>query len=89
LKSLKVFLINFSLGRNLINENELLNEQLGSPAYISPDILGQNPYLGKPSDIWSLGVILYAMLFGQFPFYDQVPERLFKKVRCGDFIIPS
>jgi len=89
LKSLKIFLINFSLGRNLINENEMLNEQLGSPAYISPDILSQNPYLGKPSDIWSLGVILYAMLFGQFPFYDQVPERLFKKVCSGDFIIPS
>jgi serine/threonine protein kinase len=52
----------------------LLKDQRGSPAYISPDVLSGKPYLGKPSDMWALGVVLFTMLYGQFPFYDSVPQ---------------
>ena len=60
-----------------MNENDLLKDQRGSPAYISPDVLSGKPYLGKPSDMWALGVVLFTMLYGQFPFYDSVPQELF------------
>ena len=41
------------------------------------DVLSGKPYLGKPSDMWALGVVLFTMLYGQFPFYDSVPQELF------------
>ena len=55
------------LGKHLMNDTDLLKDQRGSPAYISPDVLSGKPYLGKPSDMWALGVVLFTMLYGQFP----------------------
>ena len=46
------------------------------------------PYLGKPSDMWALGVVLFTMLYGQFPFYDSVPQELFRKIKAVEFNIP-
>ena len=61
-----------------MNNNDLLKDQRGSPAYISPDVLSGKPYAGKPSDMWALGVVLFTMLYGQFPFYDNAPHELFQ-----------
>ena len=47
------------------------------------------PYLGKPSDMWALGVVLFTMLYGQFPFYDSVPQELFRKIKAVEFNIPT
>lgn len=85
----KVTITNFCLGKHLASENERLQDQRGSPAYISPDVLCGKPYLGKPSDMWALGVVLFTMLFGQFPFYDSSPPLLFNKIRAADYTIPS
>ncbi|XP_055945818.1 serine/threonine-protein kinase 40-like [Argiope bruennichi] len=85
----KITLTNFCLGKHLLNENDLLKDQRGSPAYISPDVLNGKPYLGKPSDMWALGVVLFTMLYGQFPFYDIVPQELFRKIKAGEYTIPS
>ena len=46
------------------------------------------PYLGKPSDLWALGVVLFTMLYGQFPFYDNQPHELFRKIKAADYSIP-
>lgn len=85
----KVTITNFCLGKHLASEKERLQDQRGSPAYISPDVLCGKPYLGKPSDMWALGVVLFTMLFGQFPFYDSSPPQLFNKIRAADYTIPS
>lgn len=87
--SRRVTITNFCLGKHLMSENDLLKDQRGSPAYISPDVLSGKPYLGKPSDMWALGVVLFTMLYGQFPFYDSVPQELFRKIKAAEFIIPS
>lgn len=84
-----ITLINFCLGKHLISESDLLTDQRGSPAYISPDVLSGKPYLGKPSDCWALGVVLYTMLFGQFPFYDSVPQELFRKIKSAEYSMPK
>lgn len=47
-----------------------------------------NPYCGKASDMWATGVLLYTMLYGQFPFYDSDPQELFRKIRAADYSIP-
>jgi 5'-AMP-activated protein kinase catalytic alpha subunit len=45
-----------------------MNEQCGTPAYIAPEILAGNGYKNFAIDIWSAGVVLYAMLYGTVPF---------------------
>uniref|UniRef100_A0A182KAC3 Serine/threonine-protein kinase 40 n=1 Tax=Anopheles christyi TaxID=43041 RepID=A0A182KAC3_9DIPT len=85
----RIVLTNFFLGKHLINEQECLFDQRGSPAYISPDVLGGKPYRGKPSDMWALGVILYTIVYGKFPFLDTTPSALFRKIREADYTIPS
>ncbi|CAH1800013.1 unnamed protein product [Owenia fusiformis] len=87
-RSLRVTITNFCLGKHLVCEDDPLKDQRGSPAYISPDVLSGKPYLGKPSDMWALGVVLFTMLYGQFPFYDSDPIKLFKKIKTADFTIP-
>ena len=85
LRSRKVTLTNFCLGKHLMNNSDLLKDQRGSPAYISPDVLSGKPYAGKPSDMWALGVVLFTMLYGQFPFYDNAPHELFQS-KCFNIL---
>ena len=47
----------------------------GTPYYIAPEIIGNMEYDGKPTDIWSLGVILYILVVGRFPFRSTVKDR--------------
>lgn len=68
-----------------------MNDRHGCPAYVSPEILTSvnGQYSGKAADCWSLGVILYTMLVGRYPFHDNDPTLLFCKIRKGDFLMPS
>jgi len=50
------------------NKTRFCVDSVGSPAYISPEILTGKPYDGFKADVWSCGVVLYALLFGCFPF---------------------
>ncbi|XP_061615792.1 tribbles homolog 1 [Phyllopteryx taeniolatus] len=62
----------------------------GCPAYVSPEILsGAAPYSGKMADMWSLGVVLYTMLAGRYPFHDADPAALFSKIRRGHCCLPE
>ena len=85
----KISLVNLCLGKQLMNDDDLLKDQRGSPAYISPDVLSAKPYAGKPSDMWALGVVLFTMVYGQFPFYDSVPSQLFSKIKAADYTLPK
>ncbi|XP_020616626.1 serine/threonine-protein kinase 40-like [Orbicella faveolata] len=85
----RITITNFCLGKHLIRDKDLLKDQRGSPAYISPDVLSGAPYSGKASDMWALGVVLYTMLYGQFPFYDSIPHELFRKIKTAEFVLPN
>lgn len=52
----------------IVKKDEIITEQCGTPAYIAPEILRDRGYTGFAVDIWSAGVVLYAMLFGTVPF---------------------
>lgn len=72
-------------------EDDLLGDKHGCPAYVSPEILAtvNGRYSGRAADCWSLGVILYTMLVGRYPFHDTDPSLLFGKIRRGFFQVPS
>ena len=69
-------------------DDDSLVDKHGCPAYVSPEILTtMERYSGKAADMWSLGVILYTMLIGRYPFQDSDAGALFKKIRRGLYSI--
>lgn len=71
-------------------EDDTLSDKHGCPAYVSPEILNTTgTYSGKAADVWSLGVMLYTLLVGRYPFHDSDPSALFSKIRRGQFCIPE
>lgn len=69
--------------------NGMLETSCGSPHYASPEIVAGKAYHGSASDIWSCGVVLFALLVGRLPFDDPNMRVLLQKVRAGRFEIPS
>ncbi|KAI8065429.1 hypothetical protein BC940DRAFT_258943 [Gongronella butleri] len=67
----------------------MLETSCGSPHYASPEIVAGMPYNGSASDIWSCGVILYALLTGHLPFDDENIRQLLKKVKAGKYTMPN
>lgn len=72
-------------------DNDFLKDRHGCPAYVGPELLtnGNRSYSGRAADVWSLGVSLYTMLIGRYPFQDTQPAVLFAKIRRGAFSLPS
>nr|XP_032808773.1 tribbles homolog 2-like [Petromyzon marinus] len=73
-------------------DDDSLSNKHGCPAYVSPEILSAGcagTYSGRAADVWSLGVMLYTMLVGRYPFHDAEPAALFQKIRRGQFSVPD
>lgn len=66
----------------------MLETSCGSPHYASPEVVQGKAYKGCISDVWSCGVILYALLVGRLPFDDDNIRRLLEKVKRGVFVMP-
>jgi len=66
-----------------------LDTSCGSPHYASPEIVKGVKYKGKATDIWSCGVILFALLAGRLPFDDKNLKTLLSKVKAGKYTIPD
>lgn len=66
-KQLKI--VDFGLS-NLYEKGEALKTACGSPCYAAPEMIAGKRYNGLMSDLWSVGVVLYAMLCGYLPFED-------------------
>jgi len=63
----RIKLCDFGVGR-IVKPGEKITDQCGTPAYIAPEILKDQGYYGFAVDIWSSGVVLFAMLYGTVPF---------------------
>ena len=79
----------FSHSSAINRASEPMGDRRGSPAYVSPEILVSKTYSGQAADCWSLGVILYAMLCGVFPFAAQTPQLLFDKIMRAEPAYPD
>ncbi len=84
----KIKIVDFGLS-SIYNKNQLLKTACGSPCYAAPEMIKGNFYKGINIDIWSSGIILYAMICGYLPFDDKNDELLYSKIMKGEFIIPN
>ena len=71
------------------NRNDYQQFFCGTLYYMAPEIVNKQKYIPFYSDIWSLGVLLYAMIFGNFPFRGKTEEKLFKLINEGKLIFPN
>ncbi|KAK4534052.1 hypothetical protein CDCA_CDCA01G0077 [Cyanidium caldarium] len=74
---------------SMLPPGSMLETSCGSPHYAAPEIISGEMYSGFESDVWSCGVILYALVTGKLPFDDDNLQRLLQKVRCGLYHLPS
>jgi calcium/calmodulin-dependent protein kinase I len=77
----------FGLARFMATK-ETLYTACGTPNYVAPEVIAGHGY-DALVDCWSLGVILYVMLCGFPPFYDEEEEALFQQIKNGHFEFPS
>ena len=61
----------------------------GTPSYMAPEIVARVEYHGPPADVWALGVLLFVLLCGCYPFKAQSDRELYKKIQYGQYSIPS
>ncbi|XP_074992520.1 maternal embryonic leucine zipper kinase isoform X3 [Calonectris borealis] len=66
-----------------------LNTCCGSPAYAAPELIQGKAYIGSEADIWSMGVLLYALLCGSLPFDDDNVMAVYRKIMRGKYSIPK
>lgn len=85
-KTIKI--VDFGLS-NTFKKGELLKTACGSPCYAAPEMIEGKEYHGTTADIWSSGVILFAMICGYLPFEDQDTSKLYKKILAADYHVPS
>ncbi|KAJ3321777.1 Serine/threonine-protein kinase brsk1 [Boothiomyces sp. JEL0866] len=74
---------------NMIVQSKMLETSCGSPHYASPEIIRGEKYDGRTSDVWSCGIILFALVTGNLPFDDSNIRRLLTKVKTGVYHIPE
>ncbi|KAA0193177.1 5'-AMP-activated protein kinase catalytic subunit alpha-2 [Fasciolopsis buskii] len=73
----------------MMQDGEFLRTSCGSPNYAAPEVISGKLYAGPEVDVWSCGVILYALLCGTLPFDDEHIPTLFKKIKAGYFHMPE
>ncbi|XP_043272667.1 calcium/calmodulin-dependent protein kinase type II alpha chain isoform X15 [Venturia canescens] len=88
LKGAAVKLADFGLAIEMPNDAQAWYGFAGTPGYLSPEVLKKEPY-GKPVDIWACGVILYILLVGYPPFWDEDQNRLYGQIKSGAYDYPS
>jgi len=84
----RVKIADFGLS-NIMIDGDFLRTSCGSPNYAAPEVISGKLYAGPEVDVWSAGVILYALLCGTLPFDDEHMPSLFRKIKSGIFPIPE
>jgi serine/threonine protein kinase len=73
----------------VVKKGERMTEQCGTPAYIAPEILKGKGYEGYAIDIWSAGVVLFAMIYGTVPFKASAMSDLHKQIIKGKYTLKT
>uniref|UniRef100_A0A7N6FIB5 calcium/calmodulin-dependent protein kinase n=1 Tax=Anabas testudineus TaxID=64144 RepID=A0A7N6FIB5_ANATE len=88
MKGAAVKLADFGLAIEVQGDQQAWFGFAGTPGYLSPEVLRKDPY-GKPVDMWACGVILYILLVGYPPFWDEDQHKLYQQIKAGAYDFPS
>ncbi|CAD8181669.1 unnamed protein product [Paramecium octaurelia] len=83
-----VKLADFGLSKEGVTDQDKAKSFCGSPAYLSPDILSQKG-AGKPSDIYGIGCVMYEMMTGESPYYNDDIQQMYKNIQSGTLKWPK
>ncbi|KAA6382689.1 MAG: putative CAMKK protein kinase [Streblomastix strix] len=67
---------------------ELLSEMKGTPVFMSPEVASSFPYEPFPVDVWALGITMYSLIFGTYPFAAESEMELFFRIRSMPLMLP-
>jgi serine/threonine protein kinase len=81
-------LIDFGLSRTFVTEDDLFKTLCGSPAYIAPELILNQEYT-QSADIWSCGIVLFALVTGELPFCDQDNSIILQKICSNTIYFPE
>ena len=84
----QIKIVDFGLS-NTFTPGQNLRTACGSPCYASPEMISGKSYDPRKSDIWSIGIILYAMVCGCLPFEHSNTTLLYEKIIAGEFSLPA
>lgn len=76
------------MSKENIGDKDATKSFCGSPAYLAPEVI-MNQGAGKAADIYALGAVLYEMLVGEPPFYNEDIPKLYKNVKEGKLTFPN
>uniref|UniRef100_A0A915MJ94 Protein kinase domain-containing protein n=1 Tax=Meloidogyne javanica TaxID=6303 RepID=A0A915MJ94_MELJA len=79
----------FGLSNYFGQRNKLLSTFCGSPLYASPEIINGTPYKGPEVDCWSLGILLYTLVYGSMPFDGRDFNRMVRQIKRGAYYEPD
>lgn len=88
-ENMNIKIVDFGLSNTYKKSTDTLKTACGSPCYASPEMIAGKRYLGLDTDLWSLGVILYAMTVGYLPFEDPDTNKLYKKILDSQYTMPN
>ena len=84
----KLKIIDFGLSHEMKDGKAVLNHRCGTKGYMAPEIVNKTEYCGPPADIWALGVLLFTMLCGCFPYRGASDQELYTKISNADYKVP-
>ncbi|XP_023714650.2 serine/threonine-protein kinase KIN82 isoform X3 [Cryptotermes secundus] len=82
----RVQIADFGVCNEFLGNDAALSSTAGTPAFMAPEALTNSKYSGKASDIWSMGVTLYAFVYGQIPFHDDSVMALYSKIQSDPVV---
>ncbi|KAE8682361.1 CBL-interacting serine/threonine-protein kinase 10 [Hibiscus syriacus] len=83
------FRISLSALADSKHQDGLLHTTCGTPAYVAPEVIHRKGYDGAKADVWSSGVVLYALLAGSLPFNDSNLVAMYRKISTADYKVPN
>ena len=87
-KSGHIKLADFGLSKILRSDDEKINSFAGTQEYSAPEVISGKLY-GKESDIWSLGMVIYTMFFGDIPFFSKTTAKMIKNINEKEITFPD